>query len=131
MRVAVAGCGRMGFGMCRALADAGFDARGFDVRPVADFGDFAPNMLPNAAALKAHAEVLFTVVRDVAQTDALLFDDQAVLSGESAVKVLVISSTLSPSSSPSVLRFISFMKAIMPPLTPPLSPLFIGPEGAP
>ena len=37
-RVAVAGCGRMGFGMCRALTEAGFDAKGFDVRPAADYG---------------------------------------------------------------------------------------------
>ncbi len=57
-RVAVAGCGRMGLGMCCALAEAGFDARGFDVRPAAEYGAFARAMLPDAAALKAHAEVL-------------------------------------------------------------------------
>ncbi len=95
-RVAVAGCGRMGFGMCRALVEGGFDAKGFDVRPAADYGEFAMQMLPDAAALKAHAEVLFTVVRDTRQTDDLLFDDQAVLMGETAVRTLVISSTLSP-----------------------------------
>ncbi len=95
-RVAVAGCGRMGFGMCRALVEAGFDARGYDVHPVAKYSDFAEHMLPDAAALKAHAEILFTVVRDVKQTDDLLFDVQAVLEGETAVKTLVISSTLSP-----------------------------------
>ena len=95
-RVAVAGCGRMGLGMCRALVAAGFDAWGFDIRPAADYGGFAPHMLPDAAALKAHAEVLFTVVRDTKQTDDLLFDVQAVLAGETAVKTLVISSTLSP-----------------------------------
>ena len=94
--VAVAGCGRMGFGMCRALAEAGFDAKGFDVRPAADYGGFAEHMLPDANAVKAHAEVLFTVVRDTRQTDDLLFDDQAVLVGETAVKTLVVSSTLSP-----------------------------------
>ena len=95
-RVAVAGCGRMGFGMCRALVEAGFDAKGFDIRPAADYGDFAAHMAPDAATLKAHADVLFTVVRDTKQTDDLLFDDQAVLTGETAVKTLVISSTLSP-----------------------------------
>lgn len=95
-RVAVAGCGRMGFGMCRALAAAGFDARGFDVRPASDYGEFAAKMLPDAAALKAHAEVLFTVVRDTKQTDDLLFDVQAALVGQTAVKTLVVSSTLSP-----------------------------------
>ena len=97
-RVAVAGCGRMGFGMCRALTEAGFDAKGFDVRPAADYGGFAEHMLPDANAVKAHAEVLFTVVRDTRQTDDLLFDDQAVLVGETAVKTLVVSSTLSPNA---------------------------------
>lgn len=95
-RVAVAGCGRMGLGMCCALAEAGFDARGFDVRPAAEYGAFARAMLPDAAALKAHAEVLFTVVRDVKQTDDLLFDDQAALVGDTNVRTLVVSSTLSP-----------------------------------
>lgn len=95
-RVAVAGCGRMGLGMCRALVGAGFDAKGFDVRPASDYGAFAAHMLADADALKHHAEVLFTVVRDTTQTDDLLFDDQAVLVGETAVETLVVSSTLSP-----------------------------------
>lgn len=86
----------MGWGMCRALVDAGFDARGFDVRPASDFGDFERYMLPDATALKGHAEVLFTVVRDTSQTDDLLFDEQAVLVGDTAVRTLVVSSTLSP-----------------------------------
>jgi len=74
MRVGVAGCGRMGLPMARAMARAGFDVRGFDVRPVSEFGDFAARMEPDPAAFAAHAEVLFTVVRDTAQTDDLLFD---------------------------------------------------------
>ena len=32
--IGVAGCGRMGLGMLKNLQNAGFDARGFDVRPV-------------------------------------------------------------------------------------------------
>ena len=86
----------MGFGMCRALVEGGFDAKGFDVRPDSDYGDFAEHMLPDAAAVKARADILFTVVRDTKQTDDLLFDDQAVLVGETAIRTLVISSTLSP-----------------------------------
>lgn len=96
MRIVVAGCGRMGLGMARALRAAGFDAKGFDVRPASEFGAFAPHMLPGAEAARAHAEVLITVVRDIRQTEDLLFDSQALLRGSGRLRTLVISSTLSP-----------------------------------
>jgi len=96
MRVGVAGCGRMGLPMARAMARAGFDVRGFDVRPVAEFGDFASRMEPDPATFAAHAEVLFTVVRDTRQTDDLLFDAQALLRRDHAVRMLIVCSTLSP-----------------------------------
>lgn len=89
--IAVAGCGRMGLGMLRGLRAAGFAARGFDIRPIAE-----PDMLPTPAALRAHAEVLFTVVRDAAETEAVLFTDQAVLADNPRLSTLVICSTLSP-----------------------------------
>ncbi|MGB0925944.1 MAG: NAD(P)-dependent oxidoreductase [Pikeienuella sp.] len=89
--IAVAGCGRMGLGMLRALKAAGFAAQGFDIRPIDE-----PDMLPDVAALKNHAEILFTVVRDAPETDALLFDDQAVLRDNEKLQTLVICSTLSP-----------------------------------
>lgn len=88
----------MGLGMCRALVDAGYDALGFDVRPMAEFGDFAAHMTPDPAVLRDHAEILITVVRDLRQTHDLLFDDQAVLVGNTRLETLVISSTLSPRS---------------------------------
>lgn len=96
MKIVVAGCGRMGFGMLRALRAAGFDAIGFDIRPAADFGDFARHMAPDADAAAAHAEILVTVVRDIEQTEALLFDDQALLRRAANLRTLVVSSTLSP-----------------------------------
>lgn len=95
-RIAVAGCGRMGLGMCRALVDAGFDALGFDIRPAGEFGDFARHMRFDPDEIRAHAEVLFTVVRDMAETEALLFEDQALAVDNPVLKTLVISSTLSP-----------------------------------
>jgi 3-hydroxyisobutyrate dehydrogenase-like beta-hydroxyacid dehydrogenase len=108
MRVGVAGCGRMGLPMARAMARAGFDVRGFDVRPVAEFGDFVSRMEPDPAAFAAHAEVLFTVVRDMRQTDDLLFDAQALLGRDHAVRLLVVCSTLSP-------RYVQALAGRLPP----------------
>ena len=96
LRVGVAGCGRMGLGMARAMARAGMDVAGFDVRPVAEFGDFAPHMVPDAGDFARDREVILTVVRDIAQTEALLFDDQAVLTRAPDLRHLVVCSTLSP-----------------------------------
>jgi 3-hydroxyisobutyrate dehydrogenase-like beta-hydroxyacid dehydrogenase len=96
MRVGVAGCGRMGLPMARALADAGHDVRGFDIRPPASFGDFAPRMAPDPSAFAAHGEVLISVVRDAAETESLLFGSQGLVRREPAARILVVCSTLSP-----------------------------------
>lgn len=96
MRVGVVGCGRMGLPMARALLHAGFDVKGFDIRPVEEFGDFAPWMVPDPAVFATHPEVLFTVVRDQRQTEDLLFDDQALLRRDHGIRYLAVSSTLSP-----------------------------------
>lgn len=107
MKIGVAGCGRMGFGMARAMARAGLDVTGFDIRPVAEFGEFANRMAADPSSFAADRNVIFTVVRDVAQTEALLFDDQAILAAASRLRYLVISSTLSP-------RYFASLAARMP-----------------
>lgn len=99
-KITVAGCGRMGLPMARALRAAGFDARGFDIRPAADFGDFAPHMI-DAATMRAETGILITVVRDAAETEALLFAEQAALSG-ARLSTLIVSSTLSPRVLPAI-----------------------------
>lgn len=93
--VGVAGCGQMGLPMARALAAAGFEVWGHDVRPAAEFGDFAPRML-DADAFAARCRVVLSVVRDVPQTEALLFGAQALLRAGGAVETLLICSTVSP-----------------------------------
>ncbi len=108
MRVGVAGCGRMGLPMARALAGAGFDVRGFDIRPSAEFGAFAARMEPDPAAFAAHAEALFTVVRDARQTEDLLFGAQALLRRDHRVRLLAVCSTLSP-------RYIGDLAGRLPP----------------
>ncbi|WP_316016061.1 NAD(P)-dependent oxidoreductase [Roseobacter sp. HKCCA0434] len=87
MKVAVAGCGRMGGPMAAALAEAGFDVAGYDVvaKPY-------PFMVERVAL--ADRQVILSVVRDAAETDALLFGDG--IAELPALEVLVICSTLSP-----------------------------------
>lgn len=87
--VGVAGCGRMGMGMLRSLQRAGFDARGFDIRPLL-------GVMNDIAGFADGVEILITVVRDADETDALLFHDQALISQAAALRTIMISSTLSP-----------------------------------
>ena len=87
--IGVAGCGRMGFGMLANLRKAGLNARGFDIRQIdgveTDIDAFARDLT-----------TVFTVVRDTIETDALLFDVQALVAKAQNLQRIVISSTLSP-----------------------------------
>lgn len=94
--IGVAGCGAMGLPMAEALVRAGNTVWGHDVRPAAEFGQFADRMIADAVDFAARCDVVISVVRDVAQTEALLFGEQAVLLGDPAPHTLVVSSTLSP-----------------------------------
>ena len=105
--VGVAGCGRMGAPMARALIRAGFDVAGLDILPPQSFGDLAPCMT-DAAAFAAGRRIVLSVVRDVAETEQLLFDDQALIARRpSAIDTLLICSTLSP-------RYITDLRARVP-----------------
>ncbi|SFR32537.1 3-hydroxyisobutyrate dehydrogenase [Yoonia tamlensis] len=88
-KVGVAGCGRMGGPMLANLQKAGFAAFGYDPNPAAGVGT-------DIDAFCAGLNTLITVVRDAAETDALLFDDQAVVSRAKDLHRIVICSTLSP-----------------------------------
>jgi len=96
MKIGVAGCGRMGLGMARAMARAGLDVTGFDIRPAEEFGEFGNRMAADPSSFAADREAILTVVRDVAQTEALLFEDQAILRQAPRLGYLVICSTVSP-----------------------------------
>jgi len=84
----------MGLPMAKALEDASIATVGFDVRRSNDFGGVPMEFAPDIFARDLTA--LFTVVRDEAQTDALLFEDQKVLDHAHALEYLVVCSTLSP-----------------------------------
>ncbi len=82
--------------MARALIRAGFDVAGLDVLPAQSFGDLALHMT-EAGNFAAGRRVVLSVVRDAAETEELLFDDQALLSRQpSAIEIVLICSTLSP-----------------------------------
>ncbi|MBB4174678.1 3-hydroxyisobutyrate dehydrogenase-like beta-hydroxyacid dehydrogenase [Sulfitobacter noctilucicola] len=88
--ITVAGCGRMGEPMLDALRAAGFDTRGFDVRPKSH-----DSITDEVEGLVDKTETLISVVRDIAQTEEVLFDVQAFAHGQHLSRV-IICSTLSP-----------------------------------
>lgn len=87
-KIGVAGCGRMGLPMLASLRAAGMHADGFDVRDV--------GVLTDVDAFALNLRTLITVVRDADETDAVLFDDQAIASRAPDLQTIIISSTLSP-----------------------------------
>ncbi|WP_208352689.1 NAD(P)-dependent oxidoreductase [Pseudaestuariivita rosea] len=94
MQIGVAGCGRMGAPMLRALFESGFAAQGFDVKPATEFRD-----LPVTNDIDAFCQGLthlITVVRDQDETEAVLFTDQKVIDHADGLSHIIISSTLSP-----------------------------------
>lgn len=93
--IGVAGCGRMGAPMLSALLRAGLDAKGFDIRPSGDFGDLQDHVSNDATEFAQDLVTLITVVRDIAQTEAVLFDTQGFVHANHLTRV-IICSTLSP-----------------------------------
>lgn len=89
--IGLAGCGRMGAPMLASLRAAGFDATGFDVRPVPELG----SAMLNREAFANRLQILITVVRDVAQTEEVLFGAQNFITAPDLYQI-IISSTLSP-----------------------------------
>ena len=79
----------MGHPMLAALRLAGFHTDGFDVRHDIGVGT-------DITAFAQHLSILLTVVRDEAETDALLFDNQKIIAQAPDIKVIIICSTLSP-----------------------------------
>ncbi|APX12089.1 NAD(P)-dependent oxidoreductase [Tateyamaria omphalii] len=89
--IGLAGCGRMGLPMLAALHDGGVDAMGFDL---VDPG--LPHVTTNIMGFAPRLETLFSVVRDEAQTNALLFDSQNLMGTAPNLNRIFICSTLSP-----------------------------------
>lgn len=92
--IGIAGCGRMGLPMGRALARAGLTVTGYDRR----WGDDFPGlrMMFDARDFIMPITHLFVVVRDSAEIEALLFTQDALLEQAHALRYLVICSTVPP-----------------------------------
>lgn len=88
--IGVAGCGRMGAPMLAALRAADLPARGYDVVP----SDLA-HITDDIAVFSEDLHTLITVVRNIDQTDAVLFGDQNFTAIPSLRRIIVCS-TLSP-----------------------------------
>ena len=80
----------MGLPMARALAAAGLDVAGFDVRPVP-----APDLELVDHPRDARADALVMVVRDAREIDALCFDDQALFAARPHPRLAMLCSTVS------------------------------------
>lgn len=91
--VGLAGCGTMGAPMLGALLRAGIAARGFDIRSIS--GDIGRHVTQDIASFCDGLRCLISVVRDIDQTNALLFDDQNMVSTP-GLETVIICSTLSP-----------------------------------
>lgn len=105
--IGLAGCGRMGAPMLAALRAAGFDAKGLDIRPPAAFGPLAAHVTTDAAAFAAGLRCLVTVVRDIPQTEAVLFTGAALAARAPELDTIILSSTLSP-------RYVRALRARIP-----------------
>lgn len=82
--------------MAEALASASFNVRGLDIRPEAEFADAALPVRTEVDWFADSTEVIISVVRDIPQTEGLLFGDQALLDRAKYLKTLVLSSTIAP-----------------------------------
>lgn len=86
----------MGAPMLGALLRAGYNARGLDIRPPSEFGPLQAQMTTDIAAFCDGLKLAITVVRDITETETLLFAPGGLLAKAQGLEVLVISSTLSP-----------------------------------
>lgn len=94
--IGLAGCGRMGQPMLEGLRAGDFDASGFDIKPPESYGAFAEAMTDDPNKFGKSLTILITVVRDIEQTNDVLFGRQNFVSLAKNLEYIVVSSTLSP-----------------------------------
>ena len=97
-RFAVIGLGSMGIGMASSLLRAGHQVAGFDVTPAAldAFAAAGGTAAASAMAAVRGADVVFSVVVNAAQTEALLFDESGIADAMDVGAVFVSSATMDP-----------------------------------
>jgi 3-hydroxyisobutyrate dehydrogenase len=97
-KVGVIGLGAMGLGMARSLRRAGYAVHVCDVRRAAAerFAADGGVACDSPAALGAACEVLFSVVVDAAQTEAVLFGEHGAAAAMRPGSVFAMCSTVAP-----------------------------------
>lgn len=91
----------MGAPMLKSLRAAGLPARGYDVVPMD-----SPHITDDIAVFSEDLDTLITVVRDIDQTEALLFGEQNLAAIPTLIRI-IICSTLSP-------RYVRALRARIP-----------------
>jgi len=96
--VAVVGLGSMGLGMARSLIRAGHAVRGFDISAdaLSALQTAGGSAGSNPADAVAGADVAVIVVVNAAQTEAVLFGENGVVSAMKSGGVIIACATISP-----------------------------------
>ena len=98
-KVGFLGLGEMGKGMAKNLITRGCDLTVFDVReePVNELKQMGAKTAGTPSDLAAASEVIFTMVRDDAQTEEVMWGKDGILEGIKSGSTIIIVSTASPS----------------------------------
>ena len=89
--IGLAGCGRMGTPMLTSLRSVGLPSRGFDV--VDHDSDW---ITTDPKRFAQNLSTLITVVRDIEQTEDVLFNTQGFVTSAPKLERIIVCSTLSP-----------------------------------
>lgn len=105
-KVGFIGLGEMGKGMAKNLVKKGFDLTVFDVRdePVNEMLQLGAKRAKTLKELAAGSDVLFSMVRDDAQTREVILGKDGILNAMKSGASLVITSTVSPSLCQSIAK---------------------------
>ena len=97
-RAAVIGLGSMGFGMAVSLKRGGFDAVGCDVDAaiLEHFREKGGRTAATPAEAARNAEIVVSVVRNAAQTEAVLFGENGAAAAMPEGSVFISSATMDP-----------------------------------
>ncbi len=97
-KVGFIGLGVMGKRMAKNLVKKGYDLTVHDVmeEPVTELKQLGAKEASSAKKLAAAVEVIFSMVRDDAQTEEVMWGKNGVLEGISSSSTIIVSSTVSP-----------------------------------
>lgn len=98
LRIGFVGLGLLGLPMAKRLANAGFPLAVFDLRASAltELVSLGAHAAESCRALADQSDIVISMVRDIPQTDDVLFGSTGAWPALRAGAVVVLSSTLSP-----------------------------------